>query len=102
MFHLIKKLTELPGPVGQEHAVLEYVGPLWREAGAETARTRIGNLVARTEGPWPRLLLVAHADELLPRPIDRPSWLPVAGPWAGMGAQNQLPHVGRGQDRATA
>jgi tetrahedral aminopeptidase len=77
MFDLIKELTELPGPVGQEHAVLEYVEPLWREAGAETARTRIGNLVARTEGPGPRLLLVAHADELcyLVRSIDPAGFL---------------------------
>lgn len=77
MFQLIKQLAELPGPVGQEHAVLEYVEPLWRDAGAEITRTGIGNLVARTEGPGPRLLLVAHADELcyLVRSIDPAGFL---------------------------
>jgi endoglucanase len=77
VFDLIKELTELTGPVGQEQAVLDYVEPLWREAGAEITRTRIGNLVARTDGPGPRLLLVAHADELcyLVRSIDPAGFL---------------------------
>ena len=77
MFELIKQLTELTGPVGQEQAVLDYVEPLWREVGTEIARTRIGNLVARTDGPGPRLLLVAHADELcyLVRSIDPAGFL---------------------------
>lgn len=72
MFELIKALTELDGPVGQEHAVLDYVEGLWREAGATTERTRIGNLVARCGGRGPKLLIVAHADELcyLVRSID--------------------------------
>jgi endoglucanase len=72
VFELIKELTELTGPVGQEQAVLDYTESLWREAGADLSRTRIGNLVARADGPGPRLLLVAHADELcyLVRSID--------------------------------
>ncbi len=64
MFDLIKRLSELYGPVGQEHAVIEYVEGLWREAGAQTERTRVGNLVARAGGEGPKLLLAAHADEL--------------------------------------
>jgi endoglucanase len=77
VFELIKALTELTGPVGQERAVLDYVEPLWREVGTEITRTRIGNLVARTDGPGPRLLLVAHADELcyLVRSIDPAGFL---------------------------
>jgi endoglucanase len=72
VFDLIKALTELAGPVGQEAAVLDYVEPLWREAGARTERTRIGNLIGRAGGAGPRLLLVAHADELcyLVRSVD--------------------------------
>ena len=35
MFALIKELTELSGPVGQEGVVLDYVERLWRDAGAQ-------------------------------------------------------------------
>ncbi|MDP9371530.1 MAG: M20/M25/M40 family metallo-hydrolase [Chloroflexota bacterium] len=72
MFALIKELTELPGPVGEEGAVLDRVAELWREAGAAIERTRVGNVLARAGGRGPRLLLVAHADELcyLVRAID--------------------------------
>ena len=72
MFPLIKELTELAGPIGEEGAVLDRVEALWREAGVSVERTRIGNLIARAGGRGPRLLLVAHADELcyLVRAID--------------------------------
>lgn len=72
MFALIKELTELSGPVGQEQIVLDRIETLWREAGATIERTRIGNLLARTGGSGPKLLLAAHADELcyLVRAID--------------------------------
>jgi putative aminopeptidase FrvX len=72
VFDLIKQLAELDGPVGQERAVLDAIEPIWRELGARTERTRIGNVLARTDGAGPKLLLVAHADELcyLVRSID--------------------------------
>jgi endoglucanase len=72
LFGLIKALTELAGPVGQEDAVIDYIEPLWRASGATTERTRIGNLIGRAGGQGPKLLLVAHADELcyLVRAID--------------------------------
>ncbi|MGN6697009.1 MAG: M42 family metallopeptidase [Thermomicrobiales bacterium] len=72
MFELIKELTELPGPVGEEGIVLDRVKALWREAGATVTRTRVGNLVAHAGGSGKRVLLVAHADELcyLVRAID--------------------------------
>ena len=73
MFELIKELTELTGPVGQEGAVLDHIEPLWR--GGRRARSSArasGNVVARAGGQGPKLLLVAHADELcyLVRAID--------------------------------
>jgi endoglucanase len=72
VFELIKELTELAGPVGQEAAVLDAIEPLWQAAGAHTERTRLGNVVGRAGGAGPRLLLVAHADELcyLVRSVD--------------------------------
>jgi endoglucanase len=77
VFELIKTLTELSGPVGREGLVLDYVEQLWRESGAEIERTRIGNIVARAGGQGPKLLLVAHADELcyLVRAIDANGFL---------------------------
>lgn len=77
MFELIKELTELSGPVGQEGPVLDRVAELWREAGARIERTRIGNVLARVGGQGPKVLLVAHADELcyLVRAIDPAGFL---------------------------
>ncbi|GAC1652658.1 MAG: aminopeptidase [Herpetosiphon sp.] len=88
MFDLIKELTELVGPVGQEHSVLDHVEGLWRDAGATTSRTGIGNVVARVGGHGPRLLLVAHADELcyLVRAIDNDGFLWLAN---GQGWERQ-------------
>src|SRR5258705_11586312 len=86
LFGLIKALTELAGPVGQEGAVLDYIEPLWRASGATIERTRIGNLIARAGGQGPKLLLVAHADELcyLVRAIDPGGFLWLAhGPARG-------------------
>ena len=82
MFPLIKELTELSGPVGQEEAVLKRVAALWREGGAaEVERTRLGNVLARVGGSGPNVLLVAHADELcyLVRAIDSDGFLWLAG-----------------------
>ncbi|MCB8945269.1 MAG: M20/M25/M40 family metallo-hydrolase [Ardenticatenaceae bacterium] len=80
MFPLIKRLTELSGPVGQEAAVLDVIEQLWREYGAEVERTRIGNIVARVGGSGPKVALVAHADELcyLVRAIDADGFLYLA------------------------
>ncbi|MEZ4864644.1 MAG: M20/M25/M40 family metallo-hydrolase [Caldilineaceae bacterium] len=72
MFDLIKELTELDGPVGQEEPVLQTVERLWQSHGAQVTRTKVGNVVARCGGAGPKVLLAAHADELcyLVRAID--------------------------------
>lgn len=64
MFELIKTLTELSGPIGQEDIVIDYVEQLWQAAGVQTSRTKIGNLLGHVGGNGPKLLIVAHADEL--------------------------------------
>jgi putative aminopeptidase FrvX len=64
MFALIKELTELVGPIGQEQIVLDHVEALWRSHGLSVERTKIGNLHANVGGNGPRVLMVAHADEL--------------------------------------
>ena len=86
MFDLIKELTELVGPVGQEAIVLDYVENLWKSTGLKTERTRVGNLLARLSSKnkaikKPRkLLLAAHGDELcyLVRAIDERGFLMLA------------------------
>lgn len=72
MYELIKELSEMSGPVGQEGPVLDRMESLWREAGARVERTRIGNVLARVGETGPKLLMAAHADELcyLVRAVD--------------------------------
>src|SRR5579883_15068 len=72
LFALIKHLSELTGPSAQEGAVLDRVEREWREAGARLERTRTGSLIGRFGGSGPKILLLAHADELcyLVRAID--------------------------------
>jgi putative aminopeptidase FrvX len=64
MFELIKELSEIAGPIGQEHAVLDAVERLWQMDGVTLQRTRIGNLLAHRPGEGPHILMAAHADEL--------------------------------------
>ena len=77
MFELIKTLTGMSGPIGQEDAVIGYVDGLWQAEGVQTERTRIGNLLGRVGGDGKKLLIVAHADELcyLVRDIDSDGFL---------------------------
>jgi len=77
MFELIKALSELTGPSSQESLVLDYVERQWREADARIERTRTGSLIGRFGGTGPKVLLVAHADELcyLVRAIDQRGFL---------------------------
>ena len=60
---LLRTLMLLPGPTGQEDAVLEWVETEWSGLGAVT-RSPVGNLFLHIPGPGPRVLLTAHADEL--------------------------------------
>ena len=77
MFELIKTLTEMSGPVGQEQAVVDTMETLWQQGSAATERTRLNNLLAHVGGEGPKVLLVAHADELcyLVRAIDEDGFL---------------------------
>jgi endoglucanase len=81
MFALIKELTELVGPVGQEQEVLDHVQALWEGEGLHVERTKIGNLFAHVGGSGPRVVMAAHADELtyLVRAIHPGGFLWLAG-----------------------
>lgn len=81
MFELIKQLTELSGPVGQEEIVLQTITDLWRPYCDKLERTRIGNILGSVGGRGPKILLVAHADELcyLVRDIDENGFIWLSG-----------------------
>ncbi|MFL5383010.1 MAG: M42 family metallopeptidase [Longimicrobiaceae bacterium] len=60
---LLRTLTALAGPTGQEDEVLAWVRREWEPLG-EVTTTPVGNLFLRLPGPGRRVLLAAHADEL--------------------------------------
>lgn len=60
---LLETLTAIPGPTGEEDAVLAWLAREWEGRGA-TTRTPVGNLLLRIPGSGPRVLIAAHADEL--------------------------------------
>jgi endoglucanase len=64
VFELVKELSELPGPTGHEDAVQDWLARRWDEFAQDVRRTRVNNILARVGGSGPRLLLVAHADEI--------------------------------------
>jgi endoglucanase len=80
LVELIKSLTEMIGPSGEEGPVLDAVTALWEEAGVRVERSQIGNLTGRAGGRGPKLLLAAHADELcyFVRAIDPAGYLRLA------------------------
>ena len=99
MFNLIKTLTELYAPVGQEKVVLDYVADLWQAAGATIRRSNIGNVVAHAGGNGKKLLLIAHADELcyLVRSIDEHGfvWLANGQAWNRTTSSRNLFAIGQ-------
>ena len=67
-FDLLQRLTETPGPSGNEGAIAAVVEELWRPLVDEIAADRVGSLIAIKRGagetPRPSVLLAAHHDEL--------------------------------------
>jgi endoglucanase len=64
MFDLIKTLTEIPGPTGQEERVHEWCANHWQQHAEHVEITQVGNVVARVGGEGPALIVLAHGDEL--------------------------------------
>lgn len=64
MFEILKTLCELPGPVGREAPVHEFLQQRWWERCEDAYLTPVGNLVAHVGGTGPALLLVGHGDEI--------------------------------------
>ena len=64
MFETVKKLTELPGMVGNEELVNQYLLDTWKPYVKKVELTGVGNLIAHIGGKSRRLLIEAHADEI--------------------------------------
>lgn len=64
MFELVKALTELPGMIGQEDLVQDFIRQRWQPYCEHIETTAVGNVIARVGGSGPRLLIEAHADEI--------------------------------------
>ena len=63
-FDLLKRLTETPGPSGNEAAMAAVVEELWRPLVDETTTDRLGSTIGLKRGaglaPRPSILLAAH------------------------------------------
>lgn len=64
MFDLVKTLTEIPGPIGQEELVHEWCANHWSTFSDDVRITPVGNVVAKVGGSGPSLIVLAHGDEL--------------------------------------
>ncbi|MGI8477800.1 MAG: M42 family metallopeptidase, partial [Thermomicrobiales bacterium] len=64
LFDLISTLCGIPGPVGHEDRVQDWVAERWGAFALETRRKRVDNVLAHVGGAGPRLLVMAHADEI--------------------------------------
>jgi putative aminopeptidase FrvX len=60
---LLRELTALAGPTGQEDQVIAWLEGEWKERGS-LRRTAVGNLLLHIPGPGPRVVIAAHMDEL--------------------------------------
>jgi len=69
-FDLLKKLSEAPGPTGNESGVTAIIAEAWRPLVDQVDIDRVGNLTGVKRGagsddqPRPSILLAAHQDEL--------------------------------------
>lgn len=63
MEELLRTLSGLAGPTGEEDQVAAWLEHEWEGRG-EVTRTPVGNLLLRIPGPGPRVVVAAHMDEL--------------------------------------
>ena len=64
IFPLLKELCEIAAPSGQEEAVRVWLREHWQGRVAEWREDGVGNILCRVGGKGPRLLIVAHMDEI--------------------------------------
>lgn len=64
MFDLVREFTERPGPIGHEEEFNLWLADRWRSRLQTAELDDIGNFYGRVGGSGPRVLLVAHSDEI--------------------------------------
>jgi endoglucanase len=64
MFELLKKYTELPGPLGNEEIVQRQFMEDLKRYTDEVEVTNVGNLVAHFPGEGEKVVIFGHADEV--------------------------------------
>uniref|UniRef100_A0A831TK06 M42 family peptidase n=1 Tax=Thermorudis peleae TaxID=1382356 RepID=A0A831TK06_9BACT len=92
-FEVLRELLSLPGPTGQEGAVIDWLEARWSPHVSQIWRSRVGNLVAHIGGHGPRLLIQAHADEIgfVVRSIDPQGFLWLASGQVRSGPAERFP-----------
>lgn len=85
VFDTLATLMAIPGPTGQEQAVLAWLEERWAGRVERVWTTKVGNLLAHVGGTGPRLLIQGHADEIgfVVRSIDDDGFLWLASGQAG-------------------
>jgi endoglucanase len=80
MFDLVKTLTELPGPIGHEDPVNDFLLARWGDRVQRCWSSSVGNLYAHVGGSGRRVLIGGHADEIcfMIRSIDPGGFLHLA------------------------
>lgn len=63
-FDLIRTLTELTGPTGDEALVQDWIAERWSQFCSDVRRTRVDNVLGKVGGSGPRLAIMGHADEI--------------------------------------
>lgn len=61
---VLQRLSEMNGPAGFEGPVREYVSDLARRLGAEVSVDKMGNVHGHVKGGGPKVMLIAHMDEI--------------------------------------
>lgn len=61
---VLQRLSEMNGPAGFEGPVREYISGLAEELGAEVMVDKLGNVIGHVGGKGPKVMLIAHMDEI--------------------------------------
>jgi putative aminopeptidase FrvX len=64
MFELVRTFTERACPIGHETEFNTWLAERWAPYLETTKVTRVGNFIGKVGGTGPRVLLVAHSDEI--------------------------------------
>jgi len=61
---VLQRLSELNGPAGFEGPVREYIMETVRELGGSPEVDKLGNIIVHVGGKGPKVMMVAHMDEI--------------------------------------